>query len=792
MAKNKNKYSSQIPQQTTPSPQKSTAKLNGLLSAIQNGADVLQIEKPEWNESLFEDLYLAFPEDRRLEFQQVLSTFMQLGKSVSQAIENATSNANEYQKKCRELDAKSNELELRALELESQESEIKRRDEHSKAQEAALLKQSAAISIREENASFGFIKEHREAMKELQTELAELAAQRLNLQVEMHTMRDKAQREMEELLSKQLQALSERQNALDEELAQLEAAKGAFEQARKAFHREQKTAEKLADMIRQQVQVELQNELERRSESIRTLEQRISALYEENDEINQRLDEYRDIEQQLDGREPSILIEELDELRRQVRQRDRQIRDLEESKSRDDTDALRADRDRLEEELRNLRPELEDLRRQNHRDRMGVMERENWELEKRLLQKNNDLMNAGLRDLESRIKGLTEDQDHQGAFPELSRMDRDSAFLLQASVQQVDDLKLFTEELRERIATTQPKNPLIFNLGDLQLFVGGLAMSQLHVLQGISGTGKTSLAKAFAKVVGGECKDIAVQAGWRDRADLLGHYNAFERRYYEKDCLQALYKAQTPCASDRINVILLDEMNLSRPEQYFADFLSALEKESGDRFIPLMESAPANAPKLLLGGREILLPDNVWFIGTANQDETTNELADKTHDRAFVMELHSRHREQQFEPRKGMAQATYSASSLRAAFAKAQRSYREEATQMLAFVGESKLTSVLEQQFSLGWGNRLERQALHFLPVVKAAGGTYEMALDHLLATRMFRAGKVTGRYDVKSEDLRNVENALNEVWGALFPSGMPERCLMAIEKDIKRLERGG
>lgn len=200
----------------------------------------------------------------------------------------------------------------------------------------------------------------------------------------------------------------------------------------------------------------------------------------------------------------------------------------------------------------------------------------------------------------------------------------------------------------------------------------------------------------------------------------------------------------------------------------------------------------ANAPKLLLGGREILLPDNVWFIGTANQDETTNELADKTHDRAFVMELHSRHREQQFEPRKGMAQATYSASSLRAAFAKAQRSYREEATQMLAFVGESKLTSVLEQQFSLGWGNRLERQALHFLPVVKAAGGTYEMALDHLLATRMFRAGKVTGRYDVKSEDLRNVENALNEVWGELFPSGMPERCLMAIEKDIKRLERGG
>ncbi|MBN0287701.1 AAA family ATPase, partial [Pseudomonas aeruginosa] len=96
--------------------------------------------------------------------------------------------------------------------------------------------------------------------------------------------------------------------------------------------------------------------------------------------------------------------------------------------------------------------------------------------------------------------------------------------------------------------------------------------------QGISGTGKTSLAKAFAKAMGGFCTDIAVQAGWRDRDDLLGHYNAFERRFYEKDCLQALYRAQTPRWRDTCNVILLDEMNLSRPEQYFAEFLSALEK----------------------------------------------------------------------------------------------------------------------------------------------------------------------------------------------------------------------
>lgn len=317
-------------------------------------------------------------------------------------------------------------------------------------------------------------------------------------------------------------------------------------------------------------------------------------------------------------------------------------------------------------------------------------------------------------------------------------------------------------------------------------------MSQLHVFQGISGTGKTSLAKAFASVVGGSCTDIAVQAGWRDRADLLGHYNAFEKRYYEKDALQALYRAQTPAWSDRINVVLLDEMNLSRPEQYFADFLSALEKAPDQRLIPLMESRPPDAPGRLRDGRTIWVPENVWFIGTANQDETTNELADKTHDRAFVMELRSRHKDQQFVPRKYPGQATYSFQSLTVAFSKAYITYRKEVQDILAYLGQSALTRVLEARFGQGWGNRLERQAMQFLPVVKSAGGTFELALDHLLATRMFRTGKVTGRYDIEVDDLRAVEQALVDTWAGMDRAGAPERCLLAIEKDIKRRERGG
>ena len=164
-------------------------------------------------------------------------------------------------------------------------------------------------------------------------------------------------------------------------------------------------------------------------------------------------------------------------------------------------------------------------------------------------------------------------------------------------------------------------------------------MSNLHILQGMSGTGKTSLAKAFSEVVGGNCTDIAVQAGWRDKDDLIGHFNAFEKKFYERETLQAIYRAQLPAYKNRINIILLDEMNLSRPEQYFAEFLSAMEKRPQYRDIVLTEEGHQNAPKLLREGRTLRLPENVWFIGTANHDETTNEFADKTYDRSHVMEL---------------------------------------------------------------------------------------------------------------------------------------------------------
>lgn len=407
--------------------------------------------------------------------------------------------------------------------------------------------------------------------------------------------------------------------------------------------------------------------------------------------------------------------------------------------------------------------------------------------EKRVLEQHKNTLAVHIDDLESRIEQLTSAQKTQTPFPAMSLMDSERDYRARMDLDEVPDLETFATQLQHRIAKAEKHVELFYPIEDIRVLLGGLAMSQLHVFQGISGTGKTSLAKAFAKAMGGFCTDIAVQAGWRDRDDLLGHYNAFERRFYEKDCLQALYKAQTPRWEDTCNIILLDEMNLSRPEQYFAEFLSALEKNNPEeRLISLSETSLPNAPAMLAEGRKIRVPANVWFIGTANHDETTNELADKTYDRAHVMTLPKQDKRftiKPFEP------ANYSYRSLRKAFGKARAERKEEVVKLLKDLTGDAFTEQLGSQFELGWGNRFEKQALDFIPVMLACGASSGEALDHLLATRIMRPGKVTGRYNVSAETLRNLKGALEDFWISADLAGDPRKSMELLEADIRRLD---
>jgi len=195
---------------------------------------------------------------------------------------------------------------------------------------------------------------------------------------------------------------------------------------------------------------------------------------------------------------------------------------------------------------------------------------------------------------------------------------------------------------------TTPMNPLITRTIDaikqsgllysdqfISRFVISLMTKPFVILSGLSGSGKTQLAIAFAKAMSADVDKqvciVPVGADWTNREPLLGYPNSLKENAYvfpESGALQLLLRAAQD--KDKPFFLILDEMNLSYVERYFADFLSALE--SHDK-IPLWEGESETLPN------KVELPRNLFIIGTINVDETTYMFSPKVLDRANVIEF---------------------------------------------------------------------------------------------------------------------------------------------------------
>jgi len=169
--------------------------------------------------------------------------------------------------------------------------------------------------------------------------------------------------------------------------------------------------------------------------------------------------------------------------------------------------------------------------------------------------------------------------------------------------------------------------------------------TQLAVLAGISGTGKSQLPRQYAAGMGIGFLQVPVQPRWDSPQDLMGFYNYIEGKFRPTDMARALWaldEANNPDAvEDRMMMILLDEMNLARVEYYFSDFLSRLESrpaaaavndrnERKDSEIELEIPNMAQPPRIFPGY-------NLLFAGTMNEDESTQSLSDKVVDRANIL-----------------------------------------------------------------------------------------------------------------------------------------------------------
>ena len=184
---------------------------------------------------------------------------------------------------------------------------------------------------------------------------------------------------------------------------------------------------------------------------------------------------------------------------------------------------------------------------------------------------------------------------------------------------------------------------LIYTEQLLTRFVASLATKPFVLLTGLSGSGKTKLAQAFAQWICAS-KDqyciVPVGADWINREPLLGYVNALEADKYimpENGALRLIIEANKEENEDKPYFLILDEMNLSHVERYFADFLSVMES---DEWLKLHScDTSLDGEDGVFVDKEYKWPDNLFVIGTVNIDETTYMFSPKVLDRANVIEF---------------------------------------------------------------------------------------------------------------------------------------------------------
>lgn len=176
--------------------------------------------------------------------------------------------------------------------------------------------------------------------------------------------------------------------------------------------------------------------------------------------------------------------------------------------------------------------------------------------------------------------------------------------------------------------------------------------SQMTVLAGVSGTGKSLLPRRYAEAMGLHFLQIAVEPRWDSPQDLLGFYNYVEKRYRGTELARALVHmdpfdtsdlSDEPLA-DHMLLVLLDEMNLARVEYYFSEFLSRLEvrprwQDAQDEARRLGACMPIDIRGRQQTPVQLFPSHNVIFAGTMNDDESTQALSDKVLDRSNVMQF---------------------------------------------------------------------------------------------------------------------------------------------------------
>lgn len=372
------------------------------------------------------------------------------------------------------------------------------------------------------------------------------------------------------------------------------------------------------------------------------------------------------------------------------------------------------------------------------------------------------------------IRQTEELDDREKVFPALSMMDEEYEGY---AVENVVSDNLTLNEIATRFRNYLAKEEkLYFDIDTIRFFVSGFAASHFMILEGLSGTGKSSLPRYFAKFINANLLFVPVQATWRDKTNLIGYFNDFSKAYSETEFLTSLYHANYN--PDMIHMFVLDEMNISRVEYYFADFLSVLEYPEEEWKIKIMQLPYNFIPPAKLDDGVIQIPNNVYFVGTANKDDSTFTITDKVYDRAITIDFDNRN--DAFNVNGDASTINLSRSALAKLYqeAKNNKSYQMTDNDYQKF---QTISDYIYDQFDITFGNRILNQISELVPVFVSCGGTKEEALDFLLSRKVI--SKIEGRFE------EYVKNALRELLNLIHKT-YGKDVLKRSEKTIQNLMR--
>lgn len=371
------------------------------------------------------------------------------------------------------------------------------------------------------------------------------------------------------------------------------------------------------------------------------------------------------------------------------------------------------------------------------------------------------------------LKGKRPALQSDSRFVKLTQVDKDYEISSEFTVMQSSDMVNLPELIDRFIKYSASQLHLYYTKEIIARFFAGMATSKVLILEGISGTGKTSLPYAMGKFFNKETSIISVQPSWRDRAELLGYLNEFTKKFNETDFLKAVYQAGY---SDKPNFIVLDEMNLARIEYYFAEFLSVMEMPDVHEWkIDLVPASEPSDPKLLINGK-LFINQNTWFIGTANKDDSTFTITDKVYDRATPIVINNKAELIDCDYTNNV-QMTF--DYLDELFKKAQAEITMSTKVMDSF---KKVDEYIQQNFKIAFGNRIMKQIKLFVPIYVACGFTEVQGLDYMLANKILRKFE-----SLNLSFLHNELDGLIELLDKLFGKNSFKVSIEYIE-DLKKM----